>query len=103
MNPLIMSREKKIEEFCKKWNVRELLVFGSALRADFRPESDIDIIVDFKPGSVHTLLHLAKMEEELERVFGRRIDLITRKAIEQSRNHIRKKTILSTMVPVYVA
>jgi len=103
MNPLIRSREKKIEEFCKKWNVRELLVFGSVLRSDFRPESDIDIVVDFLPGSVHTLLHLAKMEEELERVFGRRIDLITRHAIEQSRNHIRKKTILASMVPVYVA
>ncbi|MCK9632152.1 MAG: nucleotidyltransferase family protein [Methanoregula sp.] len=103
MNPLIMSREKMIAEFCKKWNVRELQVFGSVLRSDFRPESDIDIVVDFTPGSVHTLLHLAKMEEELERVFGRRIDLITRHAVERSRNHIRKKTILSTMVPVYVA
>ncbi|MEN6611788.1 MAG: nucleotidyltransferase family protein [Methanoregulaceae archaeon] len=103
MNTLIQSREKKIEEFCKKWNVRELLVFGSVARDDFRPESDIDLVVDFQPGSVHTLLHLARMEEELEQVFSRPVDLITRQALELSRNHIRKRSILTTMVPVYVA
>ena len=103
MNALIQNRKKKIEEFCIAWNVRELQVFGSVLRNDFRPDSDIDIIVDFPPGSVHTLIHLAQMEEELEHIFNRRIDLITRQAIEQSRNYIRKKTILSTMERVYGA
>jgi hypothetical protein len=103
MNALIQNRKKKIEKFCKAWNVRELQVFGSVLRNDFRPDSDIDIIVDFPPGSVHTLIQLAQMEEELEHIFNRRIDLITRQAIEQSRNYIRKKTILSSMERVYGA
>ena len=101
MNALIRDRKKQIEEFCNVWDVRELQVFGSVLRPDFRPDSDIDIIVDFKPGSSHTLIHLAKMEEELEHIFNRRIDLITRQAVDQSRNYIRKKTILSTMEKVY--
>ncbi len=103
MNALIQNQKKKIEEFCKAWNVKELQVFGSVLTKDFRPDSDIDIIVDFSPGSSHTLIHLAKMEEELEQIFNRRIDLISRQAIEQSRNYIRKKTILSTMERVYGA
>ena len=103
MNRLAAFQEKQIEEFCRKWNVRELLAFGSVTRKDFRQESDIDLVVDFKPGSLHTLLHLAKMEKELEQVFGRPVDLITKQALEQSRNHIRKRSILATMVPVYVA
>ncbi|MFA5378782.1 MAG: nucleotidyltransferase family protein [Dehalococcoidia bacterium] len=103
MNPLIRNRKKEIEKFCQAWNVQEFQVFGSVTTNNFRPDSDIDIIVDFKPGSVHTLIDLAKMEEELERIFNRRIDLITRRAIEQSRNPIRKKAILSTMEQVYVA
>jgi len=103
MNPLIQNRKKEIEKVCQAWNVRELQVFGSVTTTNFRPDSDIDFVVDFKPGSVHTLIDLAKMEEELERIFNRRIDLITRQAIEQSRNHIRKKAILSTMEQVYVA
>jgi hypothetical protein len=59
--------------------------------------------VDFLPGSVHTLISLAKMEEEFEEIFHRHIDLITWRAIEESRNYIRKKTILDTLEPVYVA
>ncbi len=103
MNPLIQNRKKEIEKFCQAWNIQELQVFGSVTTNNFRPDSDIDFVVDFKPGSIHTLIDLAKMEEELERIFNRRIDLITRQAIEQSRNHIRKKAILSTMERVYVA
>ncbi|MFA5416473.1 MAG: nucleotidyltransferase domain-containing protein, partial [Methanoregula sp.] len=82
MNPLIRNRKKKIEKFCQAWNVQVLQVFGSVTTTNFRPDSDIDFVVDFKPGSVHTLIDLAKMEEELERIFNRRIDLITRRAIE---------------------
>jgi uncharacterized protein len=103
MNALIQNRKREIEEFCKEWNVKELQVFGSVIRNDFRPDSDIDIVVDFLPGTVHTLIDLAKMEEELEHIFNRRVDLMTRQAIEESRNYIRRKTILSTMERVYSA
>lgn len=103
MHALVRQRKKKIEAFCRAWNVKELQVFGSITTGHFRPDSDIDIIVDFLPGSHHTLLTLAAMEEELERIFGRRIDLITRRAIEESRNTIRKKGILASMEKVYGA
>ncbi len=59
--------------------------------------------MDFPPGSRHTLIHLAKMEEELEVIFGRKIDLLTRKAVEESRNSIRKNEILASMEKVYGA
>jgi hypothetical protein len=103
MNALIRSRKKQIGEFCRAWNIRELQVFGSVTTDHFRPDSDIDIVVDFPPGSQHTLIQLAKMEEELEGIFGRRIDLLTRQAIEKSRNYIRKKSILMSMEKVYGA
>ena len=103
LNALIRSRKKQIEEFCRAWNIRELQVFGSVTTDHFRPDSDIDIVVDFPPGSPHTLVQLARMEEELEGIFGRRIDLLTRQAIEKSRNYIRKKSILSSMEKVYGA
>jgi predicted nucleotidyltransferase len=103
MHALIRQRKKKIEAFCRAWNVKELQVFGSVTTEHFRPDSDIDIIVDFLPGSHHTLLQLARMEEELEQIFGRRIDLLTRQAVEQSRNYIRKESILASMEKVYGA
>jgi uncharacterized protein len=103
MNALIRSRKKQIDEFCKEWNISELQVFGSVTTRKFRPDSDIDIIVDFPKGSHHTLIQLAQMEAELEQIFSRRIDLMTRQAVEQSRNYIRKKSILSSMEKVYGA
>jgi uncharacterized protein len=103
MNALIRNRKKQIEEFCRAWNIKELLVFGSVTTDHFRPDSDIDIVVDFPHGSPHTLVQLAKMEEELEGIFGRKIDLLTRQAIEKSRNYIRKKSILASMEKVYGA
>lgn len=103
MNRLAEVQEKQIEEFCRKWSIRELQAFGSVIRNDFRPDSDIDLVVEFQPGTLHTLLHVAKMEKELEQMFGRPVDLITKRALEQSRNHIRKRSILASMVPLYVA
>jgi len=101
MNPIIRSRKKQIEAFCKEWDVRELQVFGSITTGNFGPDSDIDILVDFPKGSRHTLLQLARMEQDLERIFGRRIDLLTRQAVEQSRNYIRRKSILASLEKVY--
>lgn len=103
MHSLIRSREAEITAFCRKWNVSELQVFGSVTTDHFRPESDIDIMVDFPPGTRHTLIQLAQMEEELEGIFGRRIDLLTRQAVEQSRNYIRKRSILASLEKVYAA
>jgi predicted nucleotidyltransferase len=93
---------RKIATFCQRWKVREFSLFGSVLRDGFRPDSDIDVIVDFEIGVVHTLFDLAAMAEELETIFGRHVDLMTLSSVRQSRNYLRRKEILSTREPVYV-
>ena len=95
--------KEKLPEFCRKWIVRELALFGSVLREDFRPDSDVDVQVDFKPGRTHGLFAAARMADELEKIFGREVDLLTRPALEQSRNYIRRKAILSSLRVVYVS
>jgi uncharacterized protein len=68
----------KIAEFCKRNGIRKLLLFGSALRHDFRPDSDIDLLVEFREGATPSLLDLSRMERELSAVLGgRKVDLRT--------------------------
>lgn len=92
-----------IGAFCQKWQIVEVSLFGSALRDDFRADSDVDLMVTFASGARRTLLDLAQMQEELERIFGRRVDLLTRRGVEMSRNPIRKAHILSTAEVIYAA
>lgn len=100
--PLRLPKEE-LAEFCRKWNIREFSLFGSALREDFRPDSDVDVLVDFKPGRTPGLFAAAQMADELAKLFGREVDLLTRPAVEQSRNYIRRKAILSSLQVVYVS
>lgn len=100
--PVKVSMEK-ISEFCKKWKVKEFALFGSVLRDDFKPDSDIDVLVDFEQDSGRTLFDLVDMIDELKNIFGRDVDLLTRKAVERSRNYIRRKEILSSAEVVYVS
>lgn len=93
----------RIADLCRRWNVVELALFGSVLRDDFRPDSDIDMLVAFTPGTRHTLFELARMEEELTALFGRRVDLVERTAVEKSDNYIRRKHILDSLQPIHVA
>jgi hypothetical protein len=93
----------RIGEFCEKWKVAEFAVFGSVLRTDFQPDSDVDVLVTFKPDSKRSLFDLAQMEEELEAMFGREVDLVTRPGIEASRNYLRRKAILSSARVLYAA
>ena len=68
----------KIEEFCRRHHVRKLALFGSVLRDDFRPDSDIDVLVEFEPGHVAGFFKLFDMQEELSKLFGgRTVDLRT--------------------------
>lgn len=69
---------------------------GSVLREDFRPDSDIDILVSFSSDAEWSLLNHMAMEEELSAIFGRKVDLVSRKAIERSENYIRRKAILES-------
>jgi uncharacterized protein len=91
----------KIAEFCHKWQVTEFALFGSVLRDDFRPDSDIDVMVQFHPEAHPTLFDLTYMEDELKVLFQRDIDLVTRKGIETSRNYLRRKAILSSAQVIY--
>ena len=94
---------KAIEEFCDRWRVEEFALFGSVLRDDFGPESDIDILIRFKTERTPGLFGIVEMEQEVGDMFGRRVDLVTRAAIEGSRNYIRRKAILGSAQVVYAA
>lgn len=92
---------EKINSFCTKWNICEFAFFGSVLRDDFDPKtSDIDIMITFIPGQ-HWGWEIVTMKEELELMFNRPIDLVTKKAIENSKNPLRKKEILDSYQVVY--
>ncbi len=93
----------QIAEFCRKWSVTELALFGSVLREDFGPTSDVDVLVTFDAESHRTLFDLAHMQEELSQLFGREVDLLTRRSVEASRNPIRRAAILSSLEVVHAA
>ena len=94
---------QKISAFCRRWKVTEFSLFGSVLRDDFRPDSDVDVLVTFAPDSRVSLFDLVRMEDELKNLFGRDVDLVERAAIEKSENYIRRKSILSNTQVVYAA
>lgn len=77
MNKSIAVPKDKIAEFCKRHHIRRFAFFGSILRDDFRPESDVDVLVEFEPGQVVGLIRLAGMELELSEILGRKVDLRT--------------------------
>lgn len=93
----------KLGEFCERWKITELALFGSVLRDDFRPDSDIDVLVTFATGIHRSVDHLIQMKEELEGLFGRSVDLVEKGVIENSSNYIRRNHILSHLETVYVA
>lgn len=66
-----------VADFCRRRHVRKLSLFGSVLRDDFRPESDVDVLVEFGPGNVPDFFELLEMKEELTELLGRRVDLKT--------------------------
>lgn len=92
--------ETRLNELCQKWKVTELSLFGSILRDDFGPESDIDLLVVFQPGAPWSMWDLMDMKDELETLFGRSVDLVEKEAL---RNPWRKQRILSTYEVVYAA
>lgn len=91
----------KIAEFCRKWRITEFSLFGSVLRDDFRPDSDVDVLVVFAPEARIGLFELHHMEEELAAIVGRKVDLVERGAVEESRNYIRRRHILANTERIY--
>ncbi len=92
----------KIAEFCKRWNISEFAIFGSALRADFRSDSDVDVLVSFNPQANLSLFDMVHMQDELSAIFGRDVDLISKRGLENSRNYLRRKMILDSAEVVHV-
>lgn len=99
----IPINETKIKEFCRKWKITEFSLFGSVVREDFRQESDVDVLVDFAPGAKWSLFDMGEMPEDLRELFGREVDLLSRRQIEKSENYIRRKEVLGTLENVYAA
>ena len=101
MNRLQINIPKdRLAEFCRKHRVRKLAVFGSVLRDDFRPDSDIDVLIEFTPSARHSLFHLARMGSELADLFHRKVDLVEASALK---NPFRRYEILRTQQIVYDA
>ena len=89
---------KRIVEFCRRWKVVEFSLFGSILREDFRPDSDVDVLVTFSPDAKVSLFDLVEMQDELKIIFKRDVDLVEKDALE---NPFRKREILNTAQVVY--
>ncbi len=92
--------EERISEFCRRWRIKELAIFGSALGDDFRPDSDVDVLVVFQDDAKLDLFDHITAEEELKQIFGREVDLVEKKAI---RNPFRRHHILSHYEVIYAA
>ena len=91
-----------LRAFCERWPIQELDLFGSALRDDFNADSDLDFLVLYSPDAKLTLIDEILMQDELEAICGRPVDLVSRRAVEESPNWIRRETILEHAEPVYV-
>ena len=98
--PHILVSPERVREFCRKWHVSELSLFGSALRPDFRPDSDVDFLVVFESGHIASLEEWIEMEAELRAILGRDIDLVERRLIV---NPFRRHHILTNRQILYAA
>ena len=101
--PSIDIPKPQIAEFCQRWKIVELALFGSVLREDFRSDSDVDVLVTFAPDATWTLFDHVDMQDELKNLFGRQVDLVSRRGVERSRNARRRQAILDSAKPIYVA
>lgn len=101
MNVQIEIPHDAVAGFCRRWQIDELALFGSVLRNDFTSDSDVDVLVRFHPNVRHTLFDMVHMQEELEGILHRKVDLVSRRGVEMSRNHLRRQAILESAEVVY--
>jgi len=101
INGNIEVPDAAIADFCRRWKITQIELFGSAVRDDFRPDSDIDLLVTFEPDARMTLFDLVRMDDEIAKLVGRPVDLIDRRGVEESTNPFRRHAILSTAQVVY--
>jgi len=102
MESLAISLPREaLESFCRKWKIRRLAIFGSALRSDFRADSDVDLLATFADDARWSLWDMHDAEAELANLFGRPVDLIDQRSVEESENWLRRNSILSTARTIY--
>lgn len=92
--------QQKIETFCRRWKIAEFSIFGSVLREDFGPESDVDVLISFEPDIPWSLFDWMDMIEELQGILGREVDMVEKSGL---RNPFRRQAILSTRQLIYAA
>jgi predicted nucleotidyltransferase len=94
----------RLRDFCRKWKITEFALFGSATRPEeFRDDSDVDVLVRFAEGTKWGLFDIVHAQNELAEIFGRDVDLVERRLVEQSDNRFRKRSILNSVVLLDVA
>ena len=103
LRPRIALDHAQIEEFCRKWQIVEFSLFGSVLTNDFRPDSDVDVLVTFAKNAKWSTLHLHRMEQVLAQLTGRPVDLLTKRGVESMENYIRRDSILRGTRVYYAA
>jgi predicted nucleotidyltransferase len=92
---------EKLADFCQRWRITELALFGSALRNDFRPDSDVDVLVTFAPDANWSLFDFVDMQDELQVILERPVDLLSRRGVEADPNYLRRQAILDSAQTVY--
>jgi predicted nucleotidyltransferase len=103
MKPSIKMDHERIADFCRKWEIVELALFGSVLRDDFGAESDVDVLVKFSTQADWSLLDHVRMEADLSEIVERKVDLVSYRGLERSPNWIRRKSILESAQVLYAA
>ena len=103
MNRSFSIDGEELRCLCQRWKIAEFSLFGSVLRDDFGPDSDVDVLVRFTPDADWSLLDLSRLERELQELLGRPVDLVERVAVERSENYIRRRHILEHVETLYVA
>ena len=98
--PHLAVSDDRIADFCRRWKITEMSVFGSVVREDFRPDSDVDVLVSFEADAGWSLLDVVTIQEELAALLGRPVDLIEEAAL---RNPYRRAAILESTHVVYAA
>jgi len=91
---------ERIAEFCRRWGVQELALFGSVLREDFGPESDVDVLISFRPEARKGAFDLVDMADELTAMFEREVEVVDRAGL---RNPFRRHAILTTCEVIHAA
>jgi predicted nucleotidyltransferase len=98
INGNLEAPDEVISGFCQRWRITEFAFFGSVLRDDFHPDSDIDVLVTFEPGALWSLFDIVAMQEELAGIFGRNVGVIEKRSL---RNPFRRRSILKSALTVY--